>query len=137
MSRQTLMAAVLVATCSASCPIRGAEEKLLCPEGTWKGTCRGWPRAEDRTLQVELHPGFIALMEGDQGVVRIRNWVDQGCGHCRWKNARGEGAHALGIYKWKGGRLLICFREPGKGRPKEFSSDGGQILITVAPVQDE
>jgi hypothetical protein len=135
MSRQMMVVTVVMVICGIPCSIRGAEEKQLCAEGTWEGTCRGLPGTEDRTLQVRLDPGFIVLMEGDRGIGGTRHWVDEGSGKCKWKNIAGE-VREFGIYKWEGGHLIVCFRESGKGRPKEFSFGGGHILLTIDPKQN-
>jgi uncharacterized protein (TIGR03067 family) len=48
-----------------------------------------------------------------------------------------KGKTLEGIYKVEGGKLTICLRDPGKGRPKEFTADGGegQGLITLEKVK--
>jgi hypothetical protein len=68
--------------------------------------------------------------------VGLRDWIDEGNGKCKWKLA-GETGYALGIYKWQNGQLTLCFGEEAKGRPRKFSTAGGQVLITVEPKPNE
>ena len=35
----------------------------------------------------------------------------------------------LGIYKFEGDEMTVCFGQPGVERPKEFKTKEGQVLV--------
>jgi uncharacterized protein (TIGR03067 family) len=41
--------------------------------------------------------------------------------------AKDKSQAMLGIYKWGGEKLVICYAPPGKARPTEFTSKEGQM----------
>jgi uncharacterized protein (TIGR03067 family) len=48
---------------------------------------------------------------------------------CVYLNGPLRGRTILGIYKFEGGRLTVCYADPGKARPKAFATRPGSGLV--------
>jgi hypothetical protein len=61
----------------------------------------------------------------------FRNATDQGKGRLRID----AGKFWLGIYKWEGESLFICYRDAEDGRPSSFDARDGQKLLILHRVK--
>jgi hypothetical protein len=99
----------------------------LSLDGRWEGTSR----TAKATFRVEVDKGMIT-------------WTCEF--PCRWApRDEGDGRFSLVladrrtypcIYKWDGDRLVFCIGKPGR-RPKEFTTENGQELVTLHRVKPE
>lgn len=123
-----LMAAMAV---PASGPekVSGEAEQKLDLSGEWEGT---WQSGSDNSKSIwdtRIRDGrFTAKWRSASGSKRWGG-VDEGK-----RKLRLDGGY-LGIYKWKGNRLFICYQDDAKGYPLAFHPEKGQHLLILRRVK--
>lgn len=101
--------------------------EVLQLRGRWVGT---WQEQGPAFLQVEIGGGVFVLRESGTEVLRGR-WQATDEGEGRFRLRIGLGPVCLGIYKQERDRIVLCFREPGRGRPASFRVGFQQRLLTL------
>jgi hypothetical protein len=111
------------------------EERGLRLDGQWQGSLLGWP-SQLYFVQSVNPDGIVLMGAGSTGGACPLRWVDEGHGRMRFVQSNGQTA-ALGIYKWQGDCLMICFRpcQVGAGRPTEFRAEGVDGLLILKPAE--
>jgi hypothetical protein len=74
---------------------------------------------------------YLTLLEGNDLRTEC-TLVDEGSGRLRLEI---PGATFLGIYRWEGDRVVMCFGVPCKGRPTFFHDADDQSVITLRRVR--
>lgn len=110
----------------------------LCLDGEWEGTWTGRNflrqspylgllvhSKTEEDFTVRITPDRIeAQGKGISFKIGVRKWIDEDQGKFRYSNW-------LGIYKREGGRLFLCMKWDGSGRPTTFQAGEGQVLIVL------
>jgi hypothetical protein len=118
---------VLVLAAGITIPGNGPEmvsaemERGLDLSGTWEGTWH-W------TCGVKFH---IELCQGKMTAIgpAKTSWItDEGRGFCRFSANKWV---MLGIYEQHQDRVMICFREGNKERPRSFTRTDEQHLLIL------
>jgi hypothetical protein len=97
--------------------------------GEWKGT---WKESNGRVWDAWLRNGTLSgtqvkAMGRIVGIVCKWEGFDEGRGKVRAKDWRCD---YLGIYRYEGDRIVICYRLDVFGRPNSFrAGDGCDLLI--------
>lgn len=100
--------------------------------GDWEGS---WRHAQGRLMPAGVSSlegnDIIGIMDGGYIFIRIASIRDEGSG--RFRIAMGQGF--LGIYKQKGDRVVLCFRQAREGYPTLLRGGDGQHLIRLRRVK--
>jgi hypothetical protein len=131
MSAFVLTLAAGMAMADRTSPVSSEVEQRLDLSGEWVGTWEG----PDATPGQLTSGGGILIGHGDPRGLRVLDTTlatDEGGG--RFSVAAG-GQVFVGIYRWEGPHLVLCFCHVGRGRPTLFCSGPGQHLLRLRPVK--
>jgi hypothetical protein len=128
-------ALAMVLTAAMVVPGNGPEmvsaemEQRLDLRGEWEGT---WHYSVEGTRRVVITGNRLFFITGACAVGRPFVCVQESAGTFR---AHWDGEACLGIYRYDGGRLLLCVREASKGYPTSFRAGAVQDLLILHRVQ--
>jgi uncharacterized protein (TIGR03067 family) len=147
---RTLSAACIVVLWTATCTLGGDHPDVKALEGKWKvakvnlGDGLPPPPADKSPIFTFKGGRFIVEVPGQKSSegrlvldptkkpkhINMHIEVDQ--------TPKNVGMTVEGIYEFRGDTLLLCIKEPGKGRPTSFENPAGviQILATLEKVKD-
>jgi hypothetical protein len=94
--------------------------------GSWFGN---WSREGDRDGGVFLRQGILTLPRNPPAKLRLT--IDkEGRG---WFRGRIGDVAIVGIWKYRGGCLVLCYTEADKGFPKNFEDGEQRDVLTLWP----
>jgi len=125
------MIALVAGMAVASGPERipGEVKQTLDLRGYWEGTWNTILDGKPDTWKARLYPGGLEIETFGQGLAGPCQIVDEGSGKCQvtWYSDR------LGIYKWEGDRVIICYDRGNGQRPTAFRGDEKHVLLILKP----
>jgi hypothetical protein len=136
MSAFAMVLAAGMAVGSGPEAVSSGVEQGLDLRGKWEGHLRS---AWGKTLTARLEAQgagcggtlFLKAHGREEEGFRLDRVTDEGGGRLRLERE----IALLGIYKWQGDQLVICFRMERAGRPTSFQAGDGKDLLILHRVK--